>query len=417
MEASPNQINLVREMQLQAEAERAEYSQPAEAERFEITPPASQGKESPGPQTLTRDDIAPVGQWVIKKPPEIDWILSDMIPAGAVGVLTGMGGTGKSNLTLLMARTVATGTTIEPFRVVKPRPVLILNVEDSGDDMWRRLYAQAQIDPLSSNEAELIQENLMVYPGRGEVGPLMELDQNNPCRSPWGIWLQESVKNLKPALIILDTKSRLFGLDENSNDHASQWLSFIERVATDSKAAVLIVHHVAKARAADSNQLAARGASALIDNARFCFSLTNISESDAKKYDLDRPEMFFQMEMTKGNYVAPGKRWFFEKGEAGYPQLVNLEKGRLTAAAEMLLELLTELDGPVTWNELRNRPAGTEIRKALRTEHGITRATLYKIFEILIDSRRIKIVDILAEKNGQTRPEIHVRTDSTDEVS
>lgn len=368
------------------------------------------GKQSI-PKPLSRDSIAPVDKWISLTPPPIDWVLDNLIPVGAVGAMPGMGGTGKSNLSLLIARVVATGRHIEPFHPTKPRSVLLLNVEDSSDDQWRRLHAQiTRTPPQGENELRLLRDNLMIYQGRGEVGPLMGLDGANPRESAWGKWFAESVHNLKPEFIILDTKSRLYGLDENSNDHASQWLAYIERIANNSNAAVLILHHTAKARSGESDQLSSRGASAFIDNARFCFSLTNLSESEAKRYAVEDSKCYFKMEMVKGNYSAPRKAWFFRKGEAGYPELVNLEEDRFFAASALLHEKLSELQEPITWRELRDREEGKTIRKVLRDEHNILRDGLSKLWDMLIDSKRAKLVEVLTEKTGQIRTVIMPQT-------
>ncbi len=403
-------MNLEAEMLTEAVKEQSLYavddSDPQGQEGLDLKQTETNQKPTP----IQLNDFAPVKQWVTEKPPEKEWVIHNIIPAGDVGIMAGQGGTGKSNLSLLMARCVATGEWIEPFRPIKPRKVLLINVEDGEDDLWRRIYAQTQIKPLSADQAyEQLEENLMIYPGRGLVEPFMgQSPGGDPEVSEWGLWFKETVEQVKPELIITDTLSRLYGLDENSNAHAARWIGFIESVSRNNKAAVLIIHHVGKAYASQANQIAARGASAFVDNVRFSINLTHMQEQEAAKFKVDNPHLYFSMELSKVNYTAKGNKFFFRKGDQGFPELVDLEKGRMESAADMLEELLSVLaPKALTWRELKDRGDGKEIRKQLKESYRITKPQLSPLWDVLVDSKRAELVKTPAGK-GQLRNELRI---------
>ncbi len=125
-------------------------------------------------------------------------------------------------------------------------------------------------------------------------------------------------------LIVLDTLSRIHSLDENSNGDMARLVAMLEEIATITKASVLYLHHVSKGSARDGQadqQQAARGASALIDNARWCGFVAKMTEEQAKSlsdraYDRqpignDRRGFFVRFGVSKQNYDAtPLDQWY-----------------------------------------------------------------------------------------------------------
>ena len=125
-------------------------------------------------------------------------------------------------------------------------------------------------------------------------------------------------------LIVLDTLSRIHSLDENSNGDMAHLVSVLEHIAATTGAAVLYLHHVNKGSARDGQtdqQQAARGASALIDNARWCGYVAKMTEQEAERlsdrgFDRapignERRGLFVRFGVSKQNYDAtPLDRWY-----------------------------------------------------------------------------------------------------------
>ena len=124
-------------------------------------------------------------------------------------------------------------------------------------------------------------------------------------------------------LIVLDTLSRIHSLDENSNGDMARLVAVLEHIAANTGASVLYLHHVSKGSARDGQtdqQQAARGPSALIDNARWCGYVAKMTEQEAERltdrgFDRspigDRRGLFVRFGVSKQNYDAtPLDRWY-----------------------------------------------------------------------------------------------------------
>ena len=125
-------------------------------------------------------------------------------------------------------------------------------------------------------------------------------------------------------LIVLDTLSSIHSLDENSNGNMSHLVAVLEHIAATTGASVLYLHHVSKGSAREGQtdqQQAARGASALIDNARWCGYVARMTEHEAKRLSdrahdrqpigNDRRGYFVRFGVSKQNYDAtPLDRWY-----------------------------------------------------------------------------------------------------------
>ena len=128
-------------------------------------------------------------------------------------------------------------------------------------------------------------------------------------------------------LIVLDTLSRIHALDENSNGNMAHLVAVLEHVAATTGASVLYLHHVSKGSAREGQtdqQQAARGASALIDNARWCGYVARMTEDEAKRLSdrthdrqpigNERRSYFVRFGVSKQNYDAtPLDRWYMRQ--------------------------------------------------------------------------------------------------------
>ena len=340
------------------------------------------------------------------RPPERSWILDDYIPTGSVGLLAGAGGTGKSNLSLLMARSIATGKEIGPFKPDRPRRVVVVNVEDSEDDIWRRLAAQYDRYSLDVKDRDLMRANLTVYPGRGEVGPLMLMDNGNPAPSFYAGWLERSIDRLRPDLVILDTTSRLYGLEENRNDHAAVWLALLEKLAGRYGASFLFLHHMAKARAEKGGQFAVRGASALVDNARFGITLAPMSDKQGARFGVSNHFRYFQMLNAKANYAEPISPIWFEKHQEGVPVEIDIAASRFEAVCQYVATWISDERQYITLAEI-NRGGGrvSGLLKILREDFKVKRADVVQAINWGIEKGLLVVKEIRSEKN-KVRPEI-----------
>jgi len=268
------------------------------------------------------------------EPPDLDFIWPGFL-AGTVGALVAPGGTGKSFWALEAAMALTCSVPGGDVLRLAPRysgRVIYLAAEDPVPVLIRRVHAIGQY--IDQDAQVVIAENLTLEPIMGR-----RMDVMNEEHLKYLIEYSNSAR-----LIILDTLSRLHSLDENSNSDMARLVSVLEYVATSTGAAVLYLHHVSKSSARDSQtdqQQAARGASALIDNARWCGFLTKMTSEEAKKlsncpddpYPIgpERRGFFLRFGVSKQNYDVPiADRWYQRKdGGVLVPvELVEPKRGK-----------------------------------------------------------------------------------------
>lgn len=250
-----------------------------------------------------------------QEPQPQDFILPGFL-SQTVGALIAPGSTGKSFLAMQIAAAIAGGDTLN-LGIKKTGRVTYYNAEDPEDEIVRRLHSLGSV--LSPEQRQNVADNLVLEPICG----LMQDLSDDVCRRN----IIEFSKGSR--LIIFDTISRLHTLEENDNGAMARLLNILENIARETGAGVLFLHHTSKAavlnQQADLAQ-AARGAGALIDNARWCGYLQKMTEAESQKLtcrmdrkpvSAERLSYYVRYGVSKQNYGGPvGESWF-ERGEGG----------------------------------------------------------------------------------------------------
>lgn len=256
------------------------------------------------------------------EPPALQFVLPGLLK-GTVGALVAPGASGKSFLALEIAASIAAtpfnGALFDGFGI-NPKGrggVLYLALEDPAVVLQRRLHAMGQHIPPAHRAA--LAFNLHIEPLLGHG-----LDLMNDLHLGWII--QQAAGR---QLIVIDTLSRAHQMDENSNGDMSLLLRRLEAVGAQSGAAVLFVHHISKGASRDAqgaDQFAARGASVLVENARYVSYLAKMTEKECEKWSermdgqplhSDRATSYVRWGVSKQNYdVTPDEKWF-KRSEGG----------------------------------------------------------------------------------------------------
>lgn len=241
-------------------------------------------------------------------PPPLDFVLPGLL-AGTVGTLFSPGATGKSYFALEAAFAVASAGKADPLGLAPEAGgrVMFLAAEDPQEILERRIHAIAQ--HLSDDALSDVAERLVVEPVLGAGIDLMDDDHAHR--------VVDACQDTR--LLLLDTVSRFHGLDENSNGDMGRLVKRMEWIAVKTGAAILYLHHVSKASVRDgagSAQQASRGASALVDNARWGASLRRMTDDEAEEAGLD-PQLHVRLEVPKNNYGRPLEPRWFSRDDAG----------------------------------------------------------------------------------------------------
>lgn len=290
---------------------------------------------------------ASVGELLDTAPPPRTWLVHERLPLGVVGILAAAGGTGKSMATLQLAVSCCTGLPWLGLNTGQAGSVLMLSAEDDRSELHRRLRAvmshYAELAGHASVEAEeLVRERLHLLDVVGEDNRLTSMADGDIAATPMAERIIETAKQMAgPVLIVLDPLSRFDGGDGNDNGDGTRLIEVAERIRKGTGATVLLPHHMSKAgiRNPESGQEAVRGASGLVDGARWVGTLATLRRDDAKSYGVEPEEAghYVRFDTPKANYAAPWQGLWLERQAGGVlapTELQEVSPARARAKAE-----------------------------------------------------------------------------------
>lgn len=286
------------------------------------------------------------------EPPAAEFVMTcrgyPFLRKGIVSLIVASGGTGKTFFMLRLAAMMAKGTRWGCFEAEKPLKVLFLGAEDDQNELDRRLWAIGN---------GFFHENLHAASVVGKIGTLMKLDGANPIRSEWFEWLRATIKAHMPLdALMLDPISRIYGLNENDNSHATSFVKALESLSIEFDINIAASHHANKMSVGQSkvNQGMIRGASGFVDGARHAIGLIDVSADDIAKYSIEDPQQYFKMDTAKANNSAKMTApVFFKKNQdTGIPEYVNLHTDKIAGMAEGFYQAFVEYGQIVTEKKL-----------------------------------------------------------------
>lgn len=247
---------------------------------------------------------------------DFDYVIPGLT-LGDMGLLVAPGGVGKSSLAMYYAIKIAMGE-----GGLTRGGVLMIAAEDDEQSAKIRLREALQTYPVntdpSSEDINTLTKNLLIWPGSGKMCDVVSNNDTNSNRLQWKIYnsIEKHPWRDRPRLIIFDTLRRVAPIVENSNDEMSLFVQIMEKIARVTRTAVLVLHHASKSTVINGNagvQQAARGGSALVDNARFCSHLLPMTaeEAEANKIDDALRKKLVRYTVSKCNRgPTPPELWF-----------------------------------------------------------------------------------------------------------
>lgn len=154
-------------------------------------------------------------------PPEVPWVVEGFAARGALTMLVGEPGQGKSYLTLALAAGVCDGEDAAGFKIPKRKLVAVFDAENGRGEVHRRLASLGY------------PEGLRV----GVTDPNFDLERQL-------YEIEEAGSQLGTDLIILDSLRTLWpGGDENDSDSVTRLLTGLQHAARVTDTAIVILHH------------------------------------------------------------------------------------------------------------------------------------------------------------------------------
>lgn len=246
------------------------------------------------------------------KPPPRGWLLGNIFCRRFISSPIADGGTGKTALRILQAMALATGRSLTGEHAFQRCRVLIVSLEDDADELKRRILAARLHHNIPSSE--LSGWLFLAAPG-AKAGKLKAVtEKGQVADGQLKPNLVAAIKARRIDLVILDPFVKTHRVPENSNDAVDDVAQMLSDLAVDLDIAVDLPHHVSKGSADPGNAQRGRGASALVDAGRLCYTLTPMSEEEAKTFaiPLEERRQYIRQDKAKVNLVRAGgpAKWF-----------------------------------------------------------------------------------------------------------
>jgi RecA-family ATPase len=194
------------------------------------------------PSKLRRIDVA---RMVREDPPPIPWVIEGLVVRGALTVLNGREGEGKSLVSMALAAGVALGEN-QAGLVCRVGRVLILDVENGSYETHRRVHALGLPGSVE-----------MYEPDDGK-----RFDLRTDLAD-----LDRLLAAHRPDLLILDSFRTLWGGEENDSGDVAKVLDPLRNLVRKRNAGTILLHHSGKGSGSY------RGSSAIGASAELGFTL------------------------------------------------------------------------------------------------------------------------------------------------
>ena len=229
--------------------------------------------------------------------PHRQWLYGFDLVRGETTVIGSPGGVGKSSLAIGMAVSIATGRELlgEKVRGGDDLKVLLINAEDSGTEIKRRVWAFCLAHQTKSRS----RTSIGCYVAGADDARVQRLsflrttEKNLSVLDQSGFEvLEAALEVLRPDVVMLDPLVAFCG-GGNMNDNTVMSLVMreLKRLAAKFDCAVLIVHHTRKGGDA-GNAESISGAAAIINLARRAIMPVPMAEDEAKKFGVLPSERF-----------------------------------------------------------------------------------------------------------------------------
>jgi len=246
------------------------------------------------------------------------WQVMGLTLRGHITLLVSPGGVGKSVLAIVIGIAVALRRNMIPDRsVVSSGNVLILNSEDDDEEILRRVAGVLEHYDIAPSQ---LTGKLFVQSFYGISALLAKHDakEGNVSESELFAQLVAYCVTQKIELIVVDPLVGFHDAPENDNNAMEKVVTILRRLARDTGAAVVVVHHTRKTQASADTQAgemdASRGASAVPAAARISVSIARMSKKEIKKYGIDPSfaRNLRRIDDAKQNYAPPAEdvSWF-----------------------------------------------------------------------------------------------------------
>jgi hypothetical protein len=253
------------------------------------------------------------------KPPPRDWMLGNSFCRTFVSSITGPGGVGKTTLRIAQMLALASGQPLTGEAVWYPCRVLWVCFEDDLAEIERRLQAAEKYyseHPQLGLDLDLVAENMHFASAGARQGKLMTVEgrQGRIARAgKLAKHLARTIRRHGIDYVCLDPSVKTHGVPENDNTLMDMVATLLGEMASGLRVAIDVVAHDRKGGGEPGDAERSRGASATAWAYRLNYTLTIMSEPEAKRFEVPEDQRWrdFRYDSSKVN-LCPAVRamWF-----------------------------------------------------------------------------------------------------------
>jgi hypothetical protein len=241
--------------------------------------------------------------------PPRQWLLGNQFCRGFISSIVAAGGGGKSALRMLQLISLALGRSLCGQHVFRRCRVLLISLEDDRDELQRRI--KAVLDHYGIDRKEL---KGWLFCASPKLAKLAEMKNHTRIIGPLEQQIRDAIKRCDPDIISLDPFIKTHGLEENDSGDMDFVCDLLARMAIEFNIAVDSPHHVHKGQITPGDADSGRGSSGIKDAGRLVYTLTPMSEAEAKLFNIE-PEnrrAYVRLDSAKVNIAAPSGKaeWF-----------------------------------------------------------------------------------------------------------
>jgi RecA-family ATPase len=168
------------------------------------------------------------------------WLATNRIPAGDVTILSGDGGGGKTTVALQLAVSVERGLGDWLGTTCEAGPVIFFSGEEPKDEMRRRLQRVARKRGLEPADLAGLHFHF-ADPDACLLGVARKDGTMAPA--PLFTSLAAATRDIRPALIVVDSIAATFGGNQNDRVHARTFVGLFRTLARQTGCAILLLDH------------------------------------------------------------------------------------------------------------------------------------------------------------------------------
>jgi AAA domain len=274
-------------------------------------------------------------------PPPREWLLGNQFCRKFVSGLTAPGATGKSATRLVQYMSLASGRDLLGQHIFKRTRVLVISMEDDRDELERRIESARLHHGLDRDEYKG-----WLFCWTPKAIKLAQMKDGTLQKGRLESLIREKIKNRGIGLVALDPFIKVHALGENDNGAMDYVCELLTKIAIDLNVAVDIPQHTKKGPQTAGDSDAGRGASATRDAGRLFYTLTRMTEDEARTFGIpvEQRALYVRLDSSKVNIAPPSN-------EATWFKLVGVKLGNETAdyPAGDEVQTVERWNPPKTW--------------------------------------------------------------------